>query len=72
MKLTMKISGLHCETCCNTIEKKLSKLKGINFAKVDLGENEVLVNFDEETVEPEKIRKTIRKAGFIPGAEKYE
>jgi Cu+-exporting ATPase len=72
MKLTMKVSGLHCEKCCNTIERSLSKIKGINLAKVDLGENEVLINYDENKVETEKIKKTIRKAGFMPGAERYE
>lgn len=68
----MKISGLHCENCCNTIEKKLSKINGISVAKVDLGENEVMINYDETKVESERIRKTIRKAGFVPGVERYE
>lgn len=68
----MKISGLHCENCCNTIERTVSKIKGIGLAKVNLGENEVLINYDEKRVGPEKIRKTIRKAGFVPGAEKYD
>lgn len=72
MKLTMKISGLHCEKCCNTIERTLSKIKGISLAKINLEENEVLVNYDENKVEPEKIRKTIRKTGFMPGAERLE
>ncbi len=72
MKLTMKISGLHCESCCNTIEGKLLKIKGVRRASVNLGENEVFVDYDEGKVEPEQIRKTIRKAGFMPGAEKYE
>ncbi|MDE1765580.1 MAG: heavy-metal-associated domain-containing protein [Thaumarchaeota archaeon] len=72
MKLTMKISGLHCENCCSTIEKMLSKIKGISLAKVNLGENEVLINYDEDKAELEKIRNTIRKAGFVPGAERHE
>ncbi len=72
MKLTMKVSGLHCENCCNTIERSLSKIEGISLAKVDLGENEVLISYDENKVEPDKIRKTIRKAGFVPGAERFE
>lgn len=72
MNLKMKISGLHCENCCNTIEKKLSKIKGVSMAKVDLGENEVLINYDENKVELEKIRNAIRKAGFVPGAERHE
>lgn len=72
MKLTMKISGLHCENCCNTIERALSKIKGISLTKVDLEENEVLINYDENKAELEKIRNTIRKAGFMPGAERYE
>ena len=72
MKLKMKISGLHCENCCNTIERTLSKIKSISLAKVNLGENEVLINYDENKVELEKIRTAIRKAGFVPGAERFE
>lgn len=72
MKLSIKISGLHCENCCNTIERSLLKVDGISLAKVDLGENEALINYDENKVEPDKIRKMIRKAGFVPGAERHE
>lgn len=72
MNLKMKISGLHCENCYNTIEKSLSKIKGIKLARVNLGENEVLINYDENKVELEKIRNAIRKAGFVSGAERHE
>lgn len=72
MKLIMKISGLHCDRCCNTIEDKISKIKGVTSSKINLEENEVTVNYDENKVEIDKIRNTIRKAGFMPGAERYE
>jgi copper chaperone CopZ len=51
MKLIMKISGLHCERCCSTIETTLSKVNGINFATVNLGENEVFIDYDENMLE---------------------
>lgn len=72
MKLAMKISGLHCENCCNIIERTLSKINGIGLVKVDLDQSEVLINYNENKVESDKIRKIIRKAGFMPGAERYE
>jgi copper chaperone CopZ len=72
MKLIMKISGLHCERCCSTIETTLSKVNGIDFATVNLGENEVFIDYDVDKVELDKIRNAIRKAGFMPGAERYE
>lgn len=72
MKLIMKISGMHCGSCCANIERSLSKIEGINSAKANLEENEVRISYDDGKVKLESIRKIIRKIGFMPGAEKYE
>lgn len=68
----MKISGMHCGSCCTSIERSLSKIEGINSVKANLEENEVQVSYDDGEVKLERIRKTIRKIGFMPGTERYE
>lgn len=72
MKLTMRVSGMHCDRCCADIERSLSKIEGINSVKTNLEKNEVRIGYDDGKVKLEKIRKTIRKIGFMPGTERYE
>jgi copper chaperone len=67
--LTVKVSGMHCEGCANSIEKSLSKVSDVKNVKVDLENAEIRLEFNQDKVELEKIRRTIRKAGFIPGVE---
>jgi copper chaperone CopZ len=67
--LSVKVSGMHCQGCANSIEKSLSKVSDVRNAKVDLENAEIRLEFDQDKVELEKIRHAIRKAGFIPGVE---
>jgi copper chaperone CopZ len=67
--LTVKVSGMHCECCANSIEKSLSKVSDVRIAEVDLENAEIRLEFDQDKVELEKIRRAIKKAGFIPGVE---
>lgn len=67
--LTVKVSGMHCERCGNNIEKSLSKVSDVRNVKADFDSAEVRLEIDQDKVELEKIRRAIRKAGFIPGVE---
>jgi copper chaperone CopZ len=67
--LVVKVSGMHCEGCANSIEKSLSKVSDVRNVKADLENARVRLEFDQDKIELEKIRRAIRKAGFIPGVE---
>lgn len=69
---TMKVSGLHCYGCNKNVEASLSKMKGIQNVRADFTKQEVKMEFDESTVNVEKIRNAITKAGYIPGAEQTD
>lgn len=70
--LTIKVSGLHCYGCNKKVEASLSKVKGIHNVSADFIKNEVKMDFDENTVNLEKIRNTITKAGYLPGVEQTD
>ncbi len=68
--LILKVSGMHCYGCDQSVKKSLSKINGIRDIDADFVKQEVKMSFDENKVNLEKIRGVIRKAGFIPGVEK--
>lgn len=70
--LTIKVSGLHCYGCNKKVETSFSKVKGIHNVNADFIKKEVKMDFDENTVNLEKIRNTITKAGYIPGVEQID
>jgi copper chaperone CopZ len=70
--LTLKVSGMHCEGCSHSIEKSLSKVSNVRSVKADFDNAEVRLEFNQDKVELEKIRRAIRKAGFIPGVEQID
>jgi copper chaperone CopZ len=68
--LTVKVSGMHCKGCAHSIEESLSKVNDIRNVKADFQNAYVKMEFNQDKVELEKIRRAIRKAGFVPGVEK--
>ena len=64
MKTTIKIMGMHCASCANTIEKALKKSKGIVDANVNFAAEKATVEFDENKINQEEIEKIIEKTGY--------
>lgn len=59
---TIRISGMHCENCVNSITAALNKVEGVS-AKVSLADQTAVVSLDRE-VEEYKLRRAVEKAGF--------
>ncbi|MGM0439097.1 MAG: heavy metal translocating P-type ATPase, partial [Patescibacteria group bacterium] len=66
MKKEFDISGMHCISCANSIEKEVIKMDGVNSAKVDFT-NEVLIVKGEEIFE-DKVRKIVQDLGYEVGS----
>ncbi|MBI2128868.1 heavy metal translocating P-type ATPase [Candidatus Woesearchaeota archaeon] len=64
MKTTIKITGMHCASCANTIEKSLKKAKGIINAGVNFASEKAAVEFDKNKINQDEIEKTIEKTGY--------
>lgn len=58
----MKLEGLHCENCKNSVEKALNAIDGVA-AKVNLKEQTVEVVLERE-VSDTQLREQVEKAGF--------
>lgn len=61
---TIKIKGMHCKSCVELIETKLSSLEGIETVKVNLAKDEAEVRFDSNKISLEKIKTEINKLGY--------
>lgn len=63
MKEVLKVEGMSCGHCVNSIESSVGELKGVSSVKVDLAGNEVTVEFEnEETLN--QIKETIEDQGY--------
>ena len=59
---TIKISGMHCQNCVNSVARALNSLDGVS-AKVSLRDNSAEVSFDR-SVEEDRLRRAVEDAGF--------
>lgn len=63
MKEVLKVEGMSCSHCVNSIELSVGALNGVSSVKVDLANNEVTVEYDNaETLK--EIKETIEEQGY--------
>lgn len=60
----LKVEGMSCHHCVNTIEKALKNLKGIHTVEVDLHSEKVKVCFNQDETNIGLIIKAIEDAGY--------
>ena len=58
----IKIEGMHCENCKNSVERQLNRIDGAA-AKVDLKKNIAVVSL-ERMASDEELKAAVEKAGF--------
>lgn len=63
-KTQIKISGMHCAACAQTIEKALSKAEGVAKAQVNLTTEIAYVEYDDEYTTEQKLKEIIRNTGY--------
>lgn len=61
-KKTLKISGMHCKHCANTVTNALNGLDGVT-AKVSLKENRAEVSYDRE-IDLADLKNAVKNAGY--------
>ena len=62
--VTLKISGMHCAVCAQTIEKALNQKEGIYKAVANFALETVNVEYNQEQLSLEGIKKVIRDVGY--------
>jgi Cu+-exporting ATPase len=65
-KLTFQIGGMHCASCANTIESKLSSADGVKSASVNFAAERANVEFDPAQIDRARIFRLVRDLGYVP------
>ncbi len=67
--VTLKISGMTCSTCAQSVEKTLGKLPGVAEANVNFATEKVTVKYIPAEVGMSQFKKAIQDAGYDVVAE---
>lgn len=63
-RVKLKISGMTCANCANTIEKSLSNLSGVSNAQVNLGNETASIEYAPKKVKLTDIEKAVADVGY--------
>jgi sulfite exporter TauE/SafE/plastocyanin domain-containing protein/copper chaperone CopZ len=63
-KEKIKVYDMTCNSCENRVERALKKLNGVVIAKAIYTEEQVIVEYDTELCDIDKIKETIKSAGY--------
>ena len=63
-KLQVKIGGMSCSFCTETIRKAYSRIDGIEDVHVSLSHEEALIQYNPEGVTPTELKDTLRDLGY--------
>ena len=63
-KVELKILGMTCASCANTIEKSLLNLKGVSKALVNLGTETATVEYDDDKLKINNLNKAVSDVGY--------
>ncbi|MBL5767475.1 copper chaperone CopZ [Heyndrickxia sporothermodurans] len=63
-KTTLRVNGMSCNHCVNSIEGSVGKLQGVKTVKVHLDAGTVDVEFNPSDVSLNEIKETIDDQGY--------
>jgi heavy metal translocating P-type ATPase len=63
-KLQLKVGGMHCSLCTESIHKGLTRLEGVEDARVSIAHEEALIRYDPARIGEYEIRETLADLGY--------
>ncbi len=63
-KLQVKVGGMACSFCAETIKKGLGRTEGVSEVHVSLAHEEALIAYDAAQVTPTQLTDTLRSLGY--------
>jgi len=63
-KITLKVNGMTCDHCVETIKGALNKIVGLNLIEISLEKSRVKVEFDESQTNIKILSEEIMALGF--------
>jgi copper chaperone CopZ len=68
-KVQFSVTGMTCNGCARTIERKLASTPGVSAASVDLENTRASVEYDEQRTDPAQLVLAVESLGYqVPGA----
>ena len=61
---TLKLKGMSCASCANSIETAIQQVPGVNSAQVNFAAEQASVEYDERNTNLEKIQSAVADAGY--------
>ena len=71
-RVDLPIVGMSCASCASTIQKGLSKIKGVDNANVNFATSKATVLYQPQLVNPTEFISTVRKSGYEVGTASIE
>ncbi len=63
----LKVEGMTCGHCKQSVENALIALTGIKKAEVDLAQGNVKVSFDPSKTDTRKMKEAVEDQGYVVG-----
>ena len=63
----IKINGMTCMGCVNSVKNVLEKIPGVSNANVSLEQQQVTIEYDASKAHTDQFREAIKDAGFEVG-----
>ncbi len=58
------LTGMHCASCANNIERALRKMDGVETVSVNLASSLLNISFNPEIITPEQMMKKVQSIGY--------
>ena len=63
-KIQLKIGGMSCSFCADTINKACMRMDGVSDVHVSLAHEEALIEYDPGKITPVEFQSTLRALGY--------
>jgi Cu+-exporting ATPase len=63
-KTLVKIGGMHCAGCVNSIQRRVSTLQGVSKVEVNLANEKAVLEYDPAKVRMDDIEKAVQEIGY--------
>jgi copper chaperone len=67
-KVHLKVEGMTCGGCVQSVQKALTNREGVRTANADLDTGMVMIEFDAKVIQKPSLEKAIADAGFSVAA----
>jgi Cu+-exporting ATPase len=63
-KLQLKVGGMHCSLCTDSIRRSVGRLDGVRSVQVSIAHEEALIEYHPTRIDPSSIREALEDIGY--------